>query len=613
MPISVLLINARSLKKHSEELEALVYSLESPPNIVAVTETWLDKEDDEKLYKLSGYNVVSKPRPTRGGRILFQSLKEVKIIKVLDCSIDESLMLELKIRGNKVIFLVIYNPPRNNKLEFIEKLDEVLESLQYLNCEVIVCGDINIDIKKHNSATAKYIDAIESNGFSLLSFSPTRVGENSETCLDHFITNVSDSIVSVLTHQNFADHYPVIMKFNKDSSDNDNEAILVRDTSFLKSAEKVQNFNFVLLHEMNNLSLNENENVNNTFSRFHKTLLKVLDQFALMIKKVNKTTKCPPWISNKIKNLITKRNKQHHLLVQSKYTHLIKLRYKELNDRVRSEIRSSKKSFCLKKFQTCIGDSRQIYKFLNMLKGSNGSNRDISDIISESGDRHTDPQTIANNFNNFFGQIADKLVKQLSTPELEIRIKEPIVSIYLKPVNENEIASILSDLKSKASVGLDDVSNNILKACAYAIIPSLTILINASIKQAIFPTGLSQAKILPFHKDGSKLDLNNYRPIALLLTLGKIFERVMFNRIYNYLEQFNFIYCKQFGNRFKHNTIDAIAEVTEKLRLSNKKFIPSIFLDLKKAFDTLNHDILIKKLPYYGLVGKCLQWIVSYL
>ena len=232
---------------------------------------------------------------------MFQLLKEVKIIKVLDCSIDESLMLELKIRGNKVIFLVIYSHSRNNKLEFIEKLDEVLESLQYLNCEVILCGDINIDTKKHNSATAKYIDALDSNVFSLLSFSPTRVEEYSETCLDHFITNVSDSIVSVLTHQSFADHYPVIMKFNKDSSDNDNEATLVRDTSFLKCAEKVQNFNFVLLHEMNNLSLNENENKNKTFSRFHKTLIKVLDQFAPMIKKVNKTTKCPPWTSNKIK------------------------------------------------------------------------------------------------------------------------------------------------------------------------------------------------------------------------------------------------------------------------------------------------------------------------
>ena len=127
----------------------------------------------------------------------------------------------------------------------------------------------------------------------------------------------------------------------------------------------------------------------------------------------------------------------------------------------------------MKKFQTFIGDSRQIYKFLNMLKGSNGSNRCLT----------------------------------------------------------------------------------------IPIIPSLTILINASIKQAIFPTELSQ-KILPFHKDGSKLDLNNYRAIALLLTLGKIFERVMFNRIYNYLEQFNFIYCKQFGYRIKHNTIDAIAEVT---------------------------------------------------
>ena len=88
------------------------------------------------------------------------------------------------------------------------------------------------------------------------------------------------------------------------------------------------------------------------------------------------------------------------------------MRYKELYDRVRSEIRSSRKKFYKKKFQTCIGDSRQIYKFLNMLKGSKGNNRDVSDIVSESGDRHTNQQTIANDFNNFFGQIADKLVKQ---------------------------------------------------------------------------------------------------------------------------------------------------------------------------------------------------------
>ena len=129
-----------------------------------------------------------------------------------------------------------------------------------------------------------------------------------------------------------------------------------------------------------------------------------------------------------------------------------------------------------------------------------------------------------------------------------------------------------------------------------------------------FPALLSKAKIIPYCKSGSKLDMGNYRPISLLNCWSKIFEKFLLVRIYNYMEEHKLVYCKQYGFRSKHNTIDKIAEVTGKIRSSKGIIeVPVVLIDFKKAFDTLNHSFLIKKLGYYGLDGPCSTWIKSYI
>ena len=161
---------------------------------------------------------------------------------------------------------------------------------------------------------------------------------------------------------------------------------------------------------------------------------------------------------------------------------------------------------------------------------------------------------------------------------------------------------------------MDGISNLVLKASSFAIVPILRQLIEVSFKSGHFPICLARAVVYPLYKEGSKLDVTNYRPISLLVTWSKIFERVMYNRVYNYLETNSLIYIKQFGFRKNHSTVDAIAEVTEKLRLDMSRLQKyTAFLDLKKAFDTLDHQILFQKLQMYGIDGKDLSWFISYL
>ena len=201
-------------------------------------------------------------------------------------------------------------------------------------------------------------------------------------------------------------------------------------------------------------------------------------------------------------------------------------------------------------------------------------------------------------------------IKDIPLPKMD----EVNHSMYLKPITVDEVREIIDKLDSKFSSGVDDISNVIVKLSSNVTIPYLTQIINKSFEEGIFPDDLKKAKVIPLHKDGSKLDENNYRPISLLIVWSKIIERALFIRIYAYMEYHNLLFNRQFGIRTKHSTIDALVELLEKIRLNcqNVKVI-SFFLDLKKAFDTIEHDILLKKIENNGIRGPALNWIATYL
>ena len=140
-------------------------------------------------------------------------------------------------------------------------------------------------------------------------------------------------------------------------------------------------------------------------------------------------------------------------------------------------------------------------------------------------------------------------------------------------------------------------------------------MINESFVRGIFPDKLKIAKVIPVFKKGLTTKKSNYRPISLLSIFSKIFEKVMYQRLYKFLDTYELLFNMQFGFRSGHSTDHALVSLTESIKLSldKNRVGCGIFIDLQKAFDTVNHDILLKKLEHYGIRGTALSWFKSYL
>ena len=178
-----------------------------------------------------------------------------------------------------------------------------------------------------------------------------------------------------------------------------------------------------------------------------------------------------------------------------------------------------------------------------------------------------------------------------------------------------EIVEVIDSLDLNKSSGPNSVPIHILKSCKHFISNSLVKILNLSFETGIFPDLCKLAKVVPIFKKEDPLLCKNYRPISLLPIFSKIFEKVIYTRMYQYLDNNHLLYDKQFGFRNKHSTSHALISLTESIKkcLDNKEIVSGIFVDLAKAFDTVNHAILCNKLTYYGFRGKFNELIKSFL
>jgi len=280
-------------------------------------------------------------------------------------------------------------------------------------------------------------------------------------------------------------------------------------------------------------------------------------------------------------------------------------------------IRLAKKLFFDREFHKHRSNLKKTWELIKFALNSDSKKQNFISELFAGGIHHTDALIIANKLNEFFISAPQKIAENIPHSNLKIYtpVSEKIFSINQSPVTRTEISDAIKQLLPKKSEDLFGLSMYFIKQCSSLLVDPLYFIAYKSFESGKFPSQLKIAKIIPIHKNGDKSLPDNYRPISLLPNFSKILEKVMSNRLTNFLES-NSLLCKeQFGFRKSHSTLHPLINFLNKIATekNNNKFTIGIFCDLKKAFDTVNHGILLKKLHNIGVRGIELDWFRDYL
>ena len=611
--------NIRSLDLHFGEVISLLHTLDNNIDVIALSEIG-KKNIANRVALLNRYGFGMRydlPQLSKGGvalifknDLLITERPDLKIMKNNDitCKLDvEDIWIEISIVENKkkedYVIGVVYRHPGSTMQcldQFTKKIEQIMIKTNAENKKCVIMGDINIDGLKINSnahVELFFKSVMEQNFIPTITL-PTRVVDSSVSLIDHIIVNrnvIKNNTVTGNLYCGITDHMPNVIVIKSQATVKTPDRPFVRvygETNMNRFRNLLENVSWEEYYKADdpNTALDLFYNIYNT--AFNSSFpLKRLSRNRAKDKK---------WITTSLKQCIKNRdnlykkylchptpdNRNRHIL----YRNILTACLREAEDMFYRDLVKS--------------ENKNLYKlwsiFGSVINPSKKKKHNNIDHLIYGQRKITDDQEIADTINTHFSTIGQTLSAKINSNKSfkDYLSCSNINSLFLKPAHEEELVKEICQLNSKKAGGHDNISPKILKENTDIFVTPLLHLINLSFQTSIVPDKLKIARVIPIHKKEDRFCVDNYRPISLLSTVNKLLEKLMHKRLVSFLNQHKILYKYQFGFRQNYSTTLALIEITDNILqdLENWKFVCGIYLDLSKAFDTVDHTILLSKL-----------------
>ena len=628
-PSSLKLIhhNARSLMTigRIDDYETLLKILKNPFDILVFTETWLTP-DKESQCCFKGFRPIHKMRPVneefklRGGGISIFIKNNLQFTRRTDLDTMlpyiECLFIEIIHNNQKYIIGGIYRDPNTNGNLFIEKLNSIIEPLKSSH-KIILLGDYNIDLHKNDNLKKKIEICLQSNYLIPTILNATRVASKitnnqeviTKTLIDNIMINYNMKYQSGIIETSITDHYSIYLivpEFKK--TINEPNTFQYR----LNNYNCQRKFNFYLKHFGINDVLN-NQIAESAFEQFYKIFQDSYDKsFPIKTKTITIKNIQKPWVTETLISKIKRRDNLNKLANKKK---IVRTVYTEFRNNLTTELRQAKTNYYENQFEMNENNTKKTWEVINSVIKSKKEYPKVK--LTDEEDNYIVETEIPNKFINYFTNIASKLSSEIQPTQhnassyLPNRIDHTLI---LTPICPNEVISVIDDLKDNGNK-VNTIATSVLVESKHIIAPIICHLIDLFVQQGYFPENLKLGCITPIYKNGNKTKVNNYRPVCSLSPISKIIEKVINNRMVDFLDDHEILSKTQFGFRKNMGTETALMHYIDHIQneLNNKKHAISIFMDLSKAFDVIDHKILETKLKHYGFRGKFLEFLLSFI